>query len=54
MKAKKVRRKSHKQNAVKEKKDLSKITTEEFFKQDFENDTDSDDTTEQNEKKGAV
>ncbi|XP_014479702.1 PREDICTED: nucleolar complex protein 2 homolog [Dinoponera quadriceps] len=52
MKAQKVRRKNSKLVAGRKKKDLSKVTTEEFFKQDFENDTDSDGTDEQNEGKG--
>lgn len=52
MKAQKVRQKNPKQVAVKKKKDLSKVTTKEFFEQDFENDTDSSDDV--NEQKSMI
>lgn len=50
MKAKKVQRNSTK----KKKKDLCKVTTQEFLQQDFENDTSSDDNDEQCENTGRI
>lgn len=54
MKGQKVHQKNPKLVNIKKKKDLSKVTMEEFFGQDFENDMDSDDSNEQNEKKGLI
>lgn len=62
MKVKKINQKSLKSSkgrkltvAKKNKKDLSKVTTEEFLKQSFEDDTDSDsDNDETNKNTGMI
>lgn len=54
MKGRKMHQKNSKPETLQKKKDFSQITTQEFFEQNFENDTDSDDNEEKDEERGMI